>query len=409
MTVKHLKGKNPQRHDDAKRFRLHAARRWCAGILFALIVAAGCSEKIEPGTTTGAKGPAVPVTVVTARQVLQPVVYEAVGTVKAKVSATVSSKLMGVIRAFRVTEGDTVAAGDVLVELDERQVSAQLSQAQASLSEAQKGKAAAVSAYQAAEANAQRALLAYRRNRTMLDGGAITQETFETVDAQYKQAQAALSQAGSMVEAASSRINQAQAAVDAAAVARKDAKVLAPFDGKVTAKLADAGGLAAPGTPLLTIERESGYRVDLVVPETYIDSVRIDQPVNVRIPAVNDLTVTGTVDVIIPSADQSSRTFIVQVGVGDPSALKSGMFARVPLAVGEKRMIRIPQSAVVRQGQLTGVFLVDDEKTARFRLIRLGRTYGDQVEVISGLQDGAVLVAAPESKIANGSPVEFDK
>lgn len=407
--VKCLKGKNPQQYDDVKRSQWNGARRLIAGLLFALLAAAGCSEKIEPGTTAGAKGPAVPVTVITVRQELQPVVYEAVGTVKAKISATVSSKLMGVIKAFLVTEGDTVTAGDILVALDERQVIAQLSQAQAALSEAQKGKAAAVSAQQAAEADAQRALLAYRRSRTMLDGGAITQETFETVDAQYKQAQAALAQAKSMVEAASSRINQAQAAVDAAAVVRKDAKVLAPFDGKVTAKLADAGGLAAPGTPLLTIERESGYRVDFAVPETYIHSVRIDQPVNVLIPAVNDLTVTGTVDVIIPAADQSSRTFIVQVGVGDPSALKSGMFARVPLTIGEKRMIRIPLSAVVRQGQLTGVFLVDDEKTARFRLIRLGRTYGHQVEVISGLQDGAVLVAAPESKVSNGSPVEFDK
>jgi multidrug efflux pump subunit AcrA (membrane-fusion protein) len=407
--VKCLQIRNPHRQDDALRSRGNGARRRLASLLFAALAVVACSEKIEPGTTAGAKGPAVPVTVVTVRQELQPVVYEAVGTVKAKISATVSSKLMGVIKAFLVTEGDTVTAGDVLVALDERQVTAQLSQAQAALSEAQKGKAAAVSAQQAAAANAQRALLAYRRGRTMLDGGAITQESFETIDAQYKQAQAALSQADSMVEAASSRIRQAQAAVDAAAVARKDATVRAPFDGKVTAKLADAGGLAAPGTPLLTIERESGYRVDLAVPETYIHSVHIDQPVNVLIPAVNDLTVTGTVDVIIPSADPGSRTFIVQVGVGDPSSLKSGMFARVPLAIGEKRMIRIPASAVVRQGQLTGVFLVDGEKTARLRLIRLGRTYVDQVEVISGLQDGAVLVAAPGSKISNGSPVEFDQ
>ncbi|MFH1984243.1 MAG: efflux RND transporter periplasmic adaptor subunit [Pseudomonadota bacterium] len=401
--------RNPQRHDFADDSRWNGTHRRMAALLFALLAAAGCSEKIEPGNTAGAKGPAVPVTVVTVRQELQPVVYEAVGTVKAKVSATVSSKLMGIIRAFQVAEGDRVSSGDVLVVLDERQVSAQLSQAKAALAEAQKAKTAALSAQQAAEADAQRALLAYRRGRTMLDGGAITQESFETVDAQYKQAQAALSQAKAMVDAASSRIHQAQGAVDAAAVALKDARVLAPFDGKVTAKLADAGGLAAPGTPLLTIERESGYRVDLAVPETYIHSVHIDQPVNVRIPAVNDLTLTGTVDVIIPSADQSSRTFIVQVGVGDPSALKSGMFARVPLTIGEKRMIRIPGSAVVRQGQLTGVFMVDGEKTARFRLIRLGRTYGDQVEVISGLHDGALLVAAPESKVSNGSPVEFDK
>ena len=100
----------------------------------------------------------------------------------------------------------------------------------------------------------------------MLEGGAITQETFESVEAQHKQAQAALSQARAMVEAAQFRINQAQAAVDAATVARKDARIMAPFDGKVTAKLADAGAGCARN-PLLTLEREGGYRVDLVVPE----------------------------------------------------------------------------------------------------------------------------------------------
>jgi multidrug efflux pump subunit AcrA (membrane-fusion protein) len=368
-----------------------------------------CSEKIEPGNTAPQTTTAVTVPVVTVAHALQPVMYDAVGTVKARVSATVSSKLMGVIQAFKVKEGAPVKQGDLLVVLDERQVSAQLSQARAALSEAQKAEAGAVSAQTAAEAGAQRALLSYRRNRTMLEGGAITQETFETVDAQHKQAQAALAQAQSMVEAARYRVSQARAAVDAATVAQKDARVLAPFDGKVTAKLADAGALAAPGTPLLTLEREGGYRVDLVVPEAYIQSVRTGQSVDVRIPAVGNAAIAGTVDVIVPSADQGSRTFVVQVGVSDTESLRSGMFARVPLSIGEQKRMRIPESAVVRRGQLTGVFIVDEKDTARFRLIRIGRAYGDQIEVISGLKDGTRLVAAYLPELTNGSAVEPEK
>ena len=182
-----------------------------------------------------------------------------------------------------------------------------------------------------------------------------------------------------------------------------------PFDGKVTAKLADAGALAAPGTPLLTLEREGGYRVDLVVPEAYIQSVRTGQAVDVRIPAVGELSIAGTVDVIVPSADQGSRTFVVQVGVSNTESLRSGMFARVSLGIGEQQTLRIPESAIVRRGQLTGVFIVDEKGTARFRLIRIGREYGDQVDVISGIKDGTRLVTAPSPELTNGSAVESEK
>ncbi len=380
-----------------------------ATLLTAGLALFSCSEKIEPGNTAPQKSPAIVVPVATVAHAVQPVMYDAVGTVRARVSATVSSKLMGTIQVFMVKEGDLVKSGDLLVQLDDRQVAAQLNQAQAALAEARKAETGAVSAQTAAEAGAQRALLSYRRNQTMLEGGAITQETFESVEAQHKQAQASLAQARAMVAAAQFRINQAQAAVDAAAVARKDARILAPFDGKVTAKLADAGALAAPGTPLLTLEREGGYRVDLVVPEAYIQSVRTGQAVDVRIPAVGELSIAGTVDVIVPSADQGSRTFVVQVGVSNTESLRSGMFARVSLGIGEQQTLRIPESAIVRRGQLTGVFIVDEKGTARFRLIRIGREYGDQVDVISGIKDGTRLVTAPSPELTNGSAVESEK
>lgn len=384
-----------------------AGPAWATALTLALaLLTLGCSEKIEPGNTESTKGAPISVQVMRVARQNQPVVYDAVGTVRARLSATVSSKLMGVIQAFKVKEGDEVKAGDLLVVLDERQVAAQLTQAQAALSEARKAESAAVSAQAAAEAGAERARLSFRRNRTMLEGGAITQETFETVEAQFKQAQAALDQARAMVEAARFRIGQAQASVDAATVARKDARVLAPFDGKITAKLADTGALAAPGTPLLTLEREGGYRVDLVVPETHIQSVRTGQSVEVRIPAIGNPSVSGTVDVIVPSADPGSRSFIVQVGVSDTDALRSGMFARVPLAIGEQQVLRIPYSAVFHQGQLTGVFIVDENDTARFRLIRIGHVTGEQVDVISGLKDESRLVVAPPPQLTNGSAVE---
>ena len=383
---------------------------WPLGMsAFLLFACLSCSEKIEPGTTPASEGAAVAARVMEARRTVEPLLYEAVGTVKAQLSATVSSKLMGVIQAFHVKEGDLVKTGDLLVQLDERQVAAQLKQAQAALAEARQAESGAVSARDAADADAQRALLSYRRNQTLLEGEAITRETFETVETQHKQAQAALSRARAMVAAAQSRVRQAQAAVKAATVVSNDARLVAPFDGRVTAKLADAGALAVPGTPLLTLEREGGYRIDLAVPEAYIHAIRTGQPVDVRIPARDGQPIAGTIDVIVPSADQGSRTFLVQVRVADTASLHSGMFARVPLVIGEQQAMRIPESAVIRQGQLTGVFIVDAQNTARFRLIRTGRPYGDQVEVISGIKDGTRLVVAPPVQLTNGSAVELEK
>ncbi|HSO19671.1 MAG TPA: biotin/lipoyl-binding protein, partial [Desulfosarcina sp.] len=88
--------------------------------------------------------------VATVERAVQPLVYEVVGTVRAHVSATVAAKHMGTIQAFAVLEGDRVKAGDLLVELDDRQVAARLDQARAALAEAEKAELAAVSAFTAA-------------------------------------------------------------------------------------------------------------------------------------------------------------------------------------------------------------------------------------------------------------------
>jgi multidrug efflux pump subunit AcrA (membrane-fusion protein) len=372
-------------------------------------VAAGCSDTIEPGNTSLGKGPVVTVPVMVAEEKVQPQIYEAVGTVTARVAATVSSKLMGTVLSVAVREGDRVKQGDLLVTLDDRQVAAQLAQAQAVLQAARKGEAEALSARAAAAAGAEQALLAYRRSQTLLAGEAITRADFEGAEARQRQSQAALKQAEAAVQAAQSRVQQARAAVDAAQVARQDARVEAPFEGRVTAKLVDAGDLAAPGKPLIVMERIGGYRVDLEVPESYAHLVRTGQPVAVRVPSAGPAVLQGTVAVVVPAADPRSRTSMVQVEVPGTETLRSGMFARADLIVAERPLMRIPVAAVVQKGQLSGVFIVDQDDTARFRLIRTGRSDGDQVDVISGLAPGTRLVAAPPVQLANGSAVEAEK
>jgi multidrug efflux pump subunit AcrA (membrane-fusion protein) len=332
--------------------------------------------------------------------------YEAVGTVHSATTSILSSTLLGTVKEIRIQEGDQVKQGDTLVVIDKRQVTAQLRQAQAALGEARRAEAATVSARDAAVAGAQLARATYERYLNLIKEDSASRQEFDEVEARHRQAQASLKQAEQMLAAARYRVQQAEAAVSAAGVTSDDAAILAPYDGIVTAKMSEVGDLATPGTPFLTLERTEGYQVDAVMPETYFSAVRLKQNVMIHIPALGDPLLEGSVETIVPAADQRSRSFLVKIALPVDKAIRSGMFARVIVKTGEEQMMLIPASAVVLQGQLTGIFIVDDNQIARFRLIRTGRRLADAVEIITGLEEGQGFVVKPPPTLADGARVE---
>ena len=367
----------------------------------------GCGE-IGPGTVEKSSGRTARVEIAVVKPTTHPEIYEAMGTVLAQTTSILSSKLMGTVRSILVEEGQPVKAGQPLVMLDQRQVSAQLQQAEAALSEARKAEQAAASAQESARAAAELARLNYDRYVPMLREEAVTPQEFDAVSAHHRQAQAALTQAGAMAAAARSRVQQARAAVAAASVSHKDAVINAAYDGVMVEKLVEVGDLAAPGMPLVKIERAGNYRVDLELPEGHILSVRTGDTVAVRVPGLIDEPLEGTVATIVPAADTKSRSFLVKVRLPDAANLRSGVFARVAVPIGTGRMILVPTSAVVHEGQLTGIYIVDPDQIARFRLIRTGRSLGKTIEVLSGLQEGARFVVAPPPGFSDGAKVEAD-
>jgi RND family efflux transporter MFP subunit len=371
-----------------------------------LTLSAGCGEKIEPGHTAAPSGPAVKVAVATARSGTWPLVFEAVGTVQAEIASTVAAKLTGTITSVRVREGDRVRPGDVLVTIDERQVDAQRRLAVAALSEARQAELAAHAACEAAAAGAELAAATHRRYQAMLARESVSRQEFDEVDARQRQARALLAQSEDMQRAAGQRVRQAEAALAAASVSAGDATVRAVFDGIVAAKMVDPGDLAVPGKPLLSLEKTGGHRVDIQVPEAHVRSVHSGQAVSVRVEGPAPFSMEGVVDVVAPAADPSSRSFLVKVRLPAGSEVRSGMFARVALAVGEDRLTAIPVSALIQEGQLTGVYLVAADGSARFRLIRTGRRLGDQVEVLSGLPEGSRFVVSPPPGLVDGGRVE---
>jgi RND family efflux transporter MFP subunit len=352
----------------------------------------GCSEKIEPGNVEPSKKGRVKATVVSAKIISQPSIYESVGTVSSKTVSTISSKLMGAVKEVFVREGDPVKKGDRLATIDDQQAAAMLRQAKAALAETRRAETAA-------SAGAELAIATYTRYQNLMKDESVSPQEFDEIKSRYQQAQAGLA-------AAKQRVKQAEAALASAVVNAKDTVIQAPYDGIIRAKMIDVGDLAAPGKAMFSIENKDNYVVVLVLPEQYIHTVDLNQEVTVTVSALSNKTFTGNVEEIFPDADTKSRSFLVKVKIPADKALRSGMFARVSIPIGKTGLILIPVSAVIHAGQLTGIYIVDDTQTAKFRLIRTGRTFGESVEVLSGLNEGDRYVSVPPPNLNNGMTVE---
>lgn len=373
--------------------------------LFCFGMGCGTDKDSENKSTAAAKTVKAVVHEITSGN--RPIYYEATGTARAKTASTISAKVMGEIKQITVNAGDSVKKGQVLLRIDGRQISAGLQQAKAGLREAQQGEQAALSAFQSAQASASLAEATHNRYKKLLTTQSVSQQEFDEVEARYRQAQAALSQAKFMQESARERSNQAKAMVASAESVFEDTTLTSPYDGIITARMVDAGDMASPGLPLLKIEETGLMEVHLLLPETHIGQVSMGDNVSVVFPSrKTEPAVLGTITTIDPSADPATRSFQIKITLPETAGISAGMFARVMIPIGEGGMILIPETAVVHQGQLTGVFAVDEEQIARFRLVRIGRTFNDQMEIISGLKNGDRIVAAPDADILDGVKVE---
>ncbi|MBU1905218.1 MAG: efflux RND transporter periplasmic adaptor subunit [Proteobacteria bacterium] len=364
-----------------------------------------CSEKTEPEPSERS-GPIIrDVSVATAHITDQPRFYDAVGTVRAGISSYLSSKLLGTIEAVRVREGDLVKKGEVLLIIDQRQVNANVHKSEAGLSVAKKAFASAASTRDAASAEEKLALATYKRYLQLKEKNMISLQAFDEVETRYSKAKASLAKAEALMDAAEAGIKEAEATLTAVGVTSKDAVITAPHDGIITGKFVDKGDLASPGTRLLALETTRGFCVDMVLPETYIDHIQPQQQVFVTVPALKTGPLEGTVCTIVPSGDPRSRSFIVKINLPIDLSVRSGMFARVQIPTGVSRKLTINKRAVVSRGQLTGIYLLDDNSIARYRLIRPGKVLGDQLEVLSGLKEGDRYIKEPTPELSDGALV----
>ncbi len=204
------------------------------------------------------------------------------------------------------------------------------------------------------------------------------------------------------------RIDQAKTDIAGAQLFAGYSRITSPINGIVTSRQTDIGQIAAPGAPLLTIEDDTSYRLEASVEESQIAVARIGEPVIVNIQALGNAELTGSVAEIVPAADAASRSFTLKIALpadGDKAGLRSGVFGRARFIRGQKPTMIVPQSAVSIRGQLTGVYVVDGEGIAHLRLIKSGKTYGDGVEVLSGLNEGEQIITSGTERISDGDRV----
>ncbi len=374
-------------------------------ILLAVVLFAACSKERK-----GADEVAVPplvrdVEVMVVRPETVEDSFEAVGTVKARKITVLSSKTVGTIVAVLVGEGDHVSREQSLVEIDDRDVRAELQGAQAGLEEATRAIGAAESAVAAARGQRDLAAATFKRYEPLVARGSVTPQEFDEVNARYKIASAEMERAEENLRAQRARKKQAVARISQAQTRLSFTKITAPFDGVVTAKTAEVGALATPGSPLMTIEQRGPYRLEVQVGESRLADVKLGLTTPVEIDAIKATALMGKVGEIVPAADPQSRSFTIKIDIPAHALVRSGLYGKARFRGGKREVLVVPAKALVEKGQLVGVYAVNDGGGVRLRLVNAGKRFGEKAEILSGLTAGERIVVSGLEKVSDGSRV----
>lgn len=366
-----------------------------------LVLAAGCSRASPPAHTAETKPLAVRIEVVRAEPLAE--TFEAGGSVRAYTTATIASRIVAPVTAVKVRAGDRVRAGQPLVVLDARDLRESRAGAEAAALSAAQAAASARGDEAAAEAASQLAQASHRRVATLSSKKSATPAELDAAVAALKEAAARRQAAAARRLQADSAVEAAQAGARAARVAETYAVLTAPFDGIVTERSVDPGNLATPGVPLMTVEDTRRFRIEASVDAGRAAQVRVGSSASVQIEGVGTLG-AGTVAEVHEAVDPTSHAFIVKVDLPSTSGLRSGLFGRVTFSSAPKPGVAVPESAVVRRGQLSMVY-VDDAGRARLRMVHTGAPAGGRVAILAGLHTGDRVIVNPPPALPDGAAV----
>jgi len=261
-----------------------------------------------------------------------------------------------------------------------------------------------------AEASKSLAEKTYERFRILHEEKVVTTQEFDEVEVKrtvaVKDYERALDKRAQVV----AKITQAKAQEDAARAMLSYTRVTAPFPGVVTGKKADVGSMAAPGVPILVLEDTRRYRIEASVPEAYLGVLKVGSRVQVVLGTTAEREIPGTISEVVPQVDPESRTFIAKVDLpGGGQRFRTGMFGRVLFPTGKENMLVVPKKAIMHVGGYDALFTVTADNVARLVIVTTGRAFGDEVEILSGIDPGTHVAVSPLDKLVDGARVEVRK
>lgn len=307
------------------------------------------------------------------------------GKLVAKNSVNVSTRMMGYITSLRADVGDFVSAGQGLVSINNTDIQAKGGQANAQIAQAQ--------------ANFNIAQKDFQRFQNLYNNQSASQKELDDMRARYEMAKANLDGARMMKNEVNSQYRYTN--------------ITAPISGVITAKYANQGDLANPGMPILTIESSGNLQAQVLVSEQDITLIKSGMPVKVLMKSTNN-EVVGTVDEISRSATNTGGQYLVKINVPQSRDYLPGMFVNVVFpfkrsgSVNQdfQESVTVPKTALVENGQLTGIYTVSSSNTALLRWIKTGKTLGEQVEILSGLNSKEPYIVSANGKLFNGAKVQ---
>lgn len=310
------------------------------------------------------------------------------GKVESIQTAYISTKLMGTITGMNVKLGDRVKKGQVLATISDEDIRAKRSQVDAMIDEA--------------EANFNNAQKDMERFEALYKQKSATAKELDNISLQYSSAKARLQSARQMR-------NELNATM-------RYSTLTAPFDGIITQKNAEAGTMASPGMPLLAVEQSGKLQVNASIPESDINTIKIGTEAMVNIKS-SGKKFTGKITEINPSSQFSGGQYMARIDIpaSEAGGIYSGMFVNVFIPINNQSTkdsiadaIMIPLSSLVKKEQLTGIYTISSNNTALLRLVRVGKTYGDKVEIISGLGKNEKYITSADGNLFNGAPVALN-
>ena len=367
---------------------------------FAGLVLSACSNSAKSASADAAPPTSVTVATVVMAEVAD--TFEAGGVVQARTTATIMARIQAPVREVRVSPGDRVRAGQVLIVLDGRDLAAHARSARAAALAAGQGVTAAASEQQGADAAVALARATHGRIAALHVKRSATAQELDDATGALRAAEARAAGAAARAQAAASSVEGARAASEAAGTTASFALITAPFDAIVSEKMVEPGNMASPGTPLMRVEDTRGFRLDVRVDESRIGQIAVGAVVSVSVDSGTGgapTTFSGTVAEIARAVDADARAFLVKITLPDTTGLRSGTFGRAHFSGHARRALTVPANALVHRGQLTSVLVVEKE-IARVRLVRMRGT-----EVLAGLSEGDVVIVAAPPTVTDGSRV----